>query len=76
MSVFFLPVEFAPESTLALCEMDKNSVMACQLPFTGDISRVLILLAPRNLIAKTVVLLNSAPLKLSPSPVRLIPWGI
>jgi len=51
-TMFFLPVEFGPESTLAECAMDKENTMACKLAFTGDVSGNLILLAPINLVTE------------------------
>jgi CheY-specific phosphatase CheX len=49
-TMFFLPIEFGLESTLAQCGMDKKENLACRLAFTGDASGCLILLAPGNLI--------------------------
>ena len=51
-TMFFLPIEFGQESTLAKCGMDKKNTMACRLVFTGDASGSLILLAPESLVAE------------------------
>lgn len=51
-TMFFLPVEFGRESTLAQCGMDKENTMACRLAFSGDVAGYLILLAPGNFIAE------------------------
>ena len=50
-TMFFLPVEFGEEATLAQCEMDKP-IMASRLKFTGDVSGSLCILAPQNLIGE------------------------
>ena len=50
-TMFFLPVEFGRESTLAQSGMDKKS-MACRLDFTGDVSGHLILVVPETLVAE------------------------
>jgi len=51
-TMFFLPIEFGKDATLAQCGMDKKNTMACRLTFTGDASGTLILLAPENLVAE------------------------
>lgn len=51
-TMFFLPVEFGQETTLALWKLNKKNYMACRLVFTGDASGLLILVAPQNLIAQ------------------------
>jgi len=51
-TMFFSPVEFGPESTLAECAMDKENTMACKLSFTGNVSGDLILVAPINLVTE------------------------
>jgi CheY-specific phosphatase CheX len=51
-TMFFLPVEFGRQVTLAQFGMDKKNTMACRLAFTGDSSGRLILLAPINLIVE------------------------
>ena len=48
-TMFFLPVEFGREATLAQCKMDKKDNLACRLAFTGDTSGSLILMAPEIL---------------------------
>jgi CheY-specific phosphatase CheX len=50
-TMFFLPVEFGPESTLAESGMDEKK-MACELRFTGQFSGHLILMAPEILVAE------------------------
>jgi CheY-specific phosphatase CheX len=51
-TMFFLPVEFGKEATLAQYGMDKKKLMACHLAFTGDVSGSLFLLVPENLVAE------------------------
>ncbi|WP_300455014.1 chemotaxis protein CheX [Desulfobacula sp.] len=51
-TMFFLPVEFGREATLAQCKMDKKNNLVCRLVFTGDASGSLILMAPEILAAE------------------------
>jgi CheY-specific phosphatase CheX len=51
-TMFFLPVEFGQEATLAQFTMDKKDNLACRLAFTGDASGSLILMAPKILAAQ------------------------
>lgn len=51
-TMFFLPVEFASDATLAKCGLDKEKTPACQLSFSGDISGRIILLVHESLVAE------------------------
>ena len=51
-TMFFLPVEFEEESTLAACGLSKEKKIVCRLTFTGDVSGSLIIVAPENLVAQ------------------------
>ncbi len=51
-TMFFLPVEFDGESTLAECGLNKGKNNACKLTFTGDASGSLSIVAPKNLVAE------------------------
>ncbi|MCD4720139.1 MAG: chemotaxis protein CheX [Desulfobacula sp.] len=52
-TMFYLPVEFGEEATLAQCGMDKNKpIMASRLKFTGDVSGSLCIFIPKNLIGE------------------------
>jgi len=51
-TMFYLPVEFGPESEFCQCGMDDKNILACRLTFTGDTSGHLILAVPRNLISE------------------------
>ncbi|MCD4742365.1 MAG: chemotaxis protein CheX [Desulfobacteraceae bacterium] len=50
-TMFFLPVEFGEEATLAQCGMDKP-IIASELKFAGDLSGSLCILASKNLIGE------------------------
>ncbi len=51
-TMFFLPVEFDGESTLAECGLSSEKIIACRLTFTGDASGCLSIVAPKNLVAE------------------------
>ncbi len=51
-TMFFLPIEFGKDATLAQCGMDKKDTMACGLTFTGDASGSVFLVAPEGLVAE------------------------
>ena len=51
-TMFFLPVEFGRETTLAQCGIEKEDNLACRLSFTGDVSGYLILLSPEKFITE------------------------
>ena len=51
-TMFFLPVEFDGESTLAECGLSNEKNNVCKLTFTGDYSGSLSIVAPKSLVAE------------------------
>jgi CheY-specific phosphatase CheX len=51
-TMFFMPVEIGPETTLNDCGIDLDKALACRLKFTGDVSGNINIISPRPLVAE------------------------